>query len=185
MNNRFDPVTFKAYELSLAFGFLFPREVFAMQSLVWSLPENGTIVNIGAGAGTSALAMHEARPDVTIYTVDISEGGPFGGFENERNAFDGAGYTKYPTPLLGDSKKIGMEFLDGPIDMLFIDGDHSEAGCRGDIQAWIGHVKAGGIVVLHDYERDFWPDVKRVVDEELGKDYPQILCVDTLIAFRV
>jgi hypothetical protein len=69
--------------------------------------------------------------------------------------------------------------------MLFIDGDHSEAGCRGDIQAWIGHVKAGGVVALHDYERDFWPDVKRVVDEELGKHYPQILCVDTLIAFRV
>ena len=184
MYKRLEPPTFKAYDLSLAFGFLFPREVFAMQTLVWSLPKNALIVNIGAGAGTSSLAMHEARPDVRIYTIDISEGGPYGGMQNEINAFDGAGFKDYPRQILGDSKSVGMDFLDGPIDMLFIDGDHSESGCRGDIQAWLGHVKPGGIVALHDYERDVWPDVRKVVDEELG-EYPLIFLVDTLIAFRV
>lgn len=37
-----------------------------------------------------------------------------------------------------------------PVDFLFIDGDHSYAGLRGDWQAWKDHVATGGIVALHD-----------------------------------
>ena len=36
------------------------------------------------------------------------------------------------------------------IDLLFIDGDHSEAGCRRDWQEWHGLVRPGGYVIFHD-----------------------------------
>ncbi|HTW42171.1 MAG TPA: class I SAM-dependent methyltransferase [Solirubrobacteraceae bacterium] len=36
------------------------------------------------------------------------------------------------------------------VDLLFIDGDHSEAGCEHDWSAWHGFVAPGGRVVFHD-----------------------------------
>lgn len=37
-----------------------------------------------------------------------------------------------------------------PVDFIFIDGDHSYEGLKGDWEAWGPHVAAGGIVALHD-----------------------------------
>jgi predicted O-methyltransferase YrrM len=39
---------------------------------------------------------------------------------------------------------------EGEVDLVFIDGDHSEAGCELDWQDWHGFVAAGGRVVFHD-----------------------------------
>ncbi len=38
----------------------------------------------------------------------------------------------------------------GQVDLVFIDGDHSEAGCELDWSAWHGFVAPGGCVVFHD-----------------------------------
>jgi predicted O-methyltransferase YrrM len=38
----------------------------------------------------------------------------------------------------------------GTVDMVFIDGDHSEQGCELDWSAWNGFVAPGGHVVFHD-----------------------------------
>lgn len=37
-----------------------------------------------------------------------------------------------------------------PVDFVFIDGDHTFDGLRGDWEAWSGLVAEGGIVALHD-----------------------------------
>jgi predicted O-methyltransferase YrrM len=37
-----------------------------------------------------------------------------------------------------------------PVDFVFIDGDHSYDGLRGDWEAWSGFVAPGGVVALHD-----------------------------------
>ncbi len=181
---NFGPITFLSYDLGRAFGFMTPQEVFTMRVMAWSLPKNPVIVNVGSGAGTSGLALRESRSDATIYTVDISEGGPNGGLQNEVNAFKHTQY-QLPIQILGDSKKVGHEWNKGEIDMLFIDGDHSYDGCKGDIEAWVPHVKKNGIIMLHDYTRDVWPDVKNAVDDNLKENkYPVIVIVDTLYCAR-
>lgn len=38
----------------------------------------------------------------------------------------------------------------GPVDFVFIDGDHSEHGLLADWRAWSALVEPGGIVALHD-----------------------------------
>jgi predicted O-methyltransferase YrrM len=38
----------------------------------------------------------------------------------------------------------------GEVDLVFIDGDHSEAGCELDWNSWQGFVTLGGCVVFHD-----------------------------------
>jgi predicted O-methyltransferase YrrM len=37
-----------------------------------------------------------------------------------------------------------------PVDLVFIDGDHSEDGCATDWDQWHGFVEPGGAVVFHD-----------------------------------
>ena len=39
---------------------------------------------------------------------------------------------------------------DGAVDLVFIDGDHSEDGVRADWDGWHGFVAPGGAVVFHD-----------------------------------
>jgi predicted O-methyltransferase YrrM len=38
----------------------------------------------------------------------------------------------------------------GSVDFVFIDGDHSYEGLRGDWEGWSGLVAPGGVVALHD-----------------------------------
>jgi predicted O-methyltransferase YrrM len=52
------------------------------------------------------------------------------------------------------SVEAAAEFEDGSLDFVFIDGDHSYAGCKADIEAWAPKVRTGGIVGGHDYRED-------------------------------
>lgn len=40
------------------------------------------------------------------------------------------------------------------IDLLFIDGDHTYSGVRGDWDQWSGHVNPGGFIAVHDAHGD-------------------------------
>lgn len=172
-----------------AFGFLHDAEWYGLKALVAGLPPGATAVNIGAGAGTSGLILREGDKISKSWTVDIQgPGSPFGSLEGERNAFIEA---KIPwdqnrhDQVCGDSKAVGKAWQNGPLDFVFIDGDHSYAGCAGDIEAWLPHIKVGGVVAIHDYAANPWPDVVAAVDALLRPVYPVVAHHDTVIAFRV
>lgn len=173
-----------AHKLSDAFGFLLPGEVDALRALAFLTSEDAVMVNIGAGAGTSSLAIAEVRPNAKRYTVDISPGGPIGGMQNEINAFQKADGISLPTQVLGDSKVVGTEWENGEIDYLFVDGDHSIEGIRGDIASWMPNMKDGSIMAFHDYEHTKWRNVAVAVDE-LMEGQELLLHIKTVIAFRI
>jgi len=176
----------KAEKLSEAFGYLSIAEVRAIAKLSKMVESVYPIfVNIGAGAGTSGLTMAETRPDAEIFTVDISDGGPLGGLENERNAFKKSGL-KVPHQILGKSHDIAKAWSVS-IDFIFIDDGHTEKDIRGDIEGWLPFVKDGGIMAFHDYRKTSeqkWPAVSKVVDE-LMSGYDVILHKDAVIAYRI
>ena len=169
-------------ELIDALEYLSTKEALFLQLLARSIEKRvPVIVNIGAGAGTSGLSFREARPDADLYTIDIRPDGPLGGLKGERNAFDLAN-CKYPTQILGDSKEVAKTW-NKDIDLLFIDGDHSELGIRGDIKGWLPHVVKNGIIAIHDYEGSKWAMVKKVTDD-LMQVYDVIDTEDSIIAFK-
>lgn len=171
-----------AHDLADWLGYLTREEVDILKKLSTDIKsKNPVIVNIGAGAGTSGLAFAEARPDADLYTIDISKGGPLGGLESERNAFKDAD-RMIPTQLLGDSKEVGEDWS-LPIDLLFVDGDHSSEGVRGDIESWLPHVKRYGLIVFHDYENTKWGAVKKIVDE-LMSEYTDAGSANRIKAFK-
>jgi predicted O-methyltransferase YrrM len=48
------------------------------------------------------------------------------------------------------SQDVGRSWIGGPVDLVFIDGDHSPEGCREDWEVWHRHVGPGGAVSFHD-----------------------------------
>lgn len=185
-------------------SYLFPDEVPALKRLAQMLPPNPTVVNIGAGAGTSGLAFMESRPDLYLITIDIQDtASPLGSLASEEAVLREAGYWgQRNRQIHGDSKGVGHYWRGGKVDMVFVDGEHSYEGARGDIWEWLPNIKPGGIIAVHDYHKDKlfanetdyqdgkphpqdWPGVTQAVDELLVGKLEQILLVDSLIAFRV
>jgi len=186
--NKSYKIAGKALELSNAFGYLFPGEVYLLGALAQSLKDDAVVVNIGAGVGTSALAMVEMHPKLRIFTIDISPGGPLGGMLNEASAFRSA-HLPVPQQIVADSQIVHSEWPNighgEPIDLLFIDGDHTVEGLKRDIAGWLKYVSVGGYSVFHDYKSFYWGDVTAIVDQAMKPaEWQLVLAVDTMIAFQ-
>jgi len=181
-----DKVSKTAAELAKAFGYLTLGEVGAIKLIASGFSDAyPEFVNIGAGSGTSSLAMAEANPTARIITIDISDGGPLGGLENERNAFKNAN-RPHPIQICNTSHAAAKVWPETQkIDFLFIDDGHQEPEIRGDIEGWLPHMREGGVVAFHDYGAKVWPDVKMVVDELMLSKFDKVLHIDNVIAFKV
>jgi hypothetical protein len=136
--------------------YLSHNELYLLDRLAKRLPEGAHIVNIGAGAGTSALAFLSARSDVRVTTIDVQlEINLYGGLENEMGILRAAGLldpARY-TPIHGDSVAVGRAWQGGPVHLVFVDGGHEYEECRGDLEAWLPHLAPGGLLAVHDYRK--------------------------------
>lgn len=68
-----------------------------------------------------------------------------------------------------DTAEAGRQWRGGPVDVLFVDADHSEQATRANIAAWLQKMEKKGLIILHD-NNSIHPGVKQVVDEMQG-DY--------------
>jgi predicted O-methyltransferase YrrM len=117
------------------------------------------VVEIGVYEGSSAVGLCRALgPDAELHLVD-----PFGHHPDALPS--GWGATEWATRRVvgraarrGGPRTIWHVALSHevarewtlPVDLVFIDGDHSEDGCRRDWEGWHRSVAPGGHVVFHD-----------------------------------
>ena len=188
--------------------YLFPDEVGEIKRLANLLRENPTVVNFGAGNGTSGMAFIEARPDLKLVTIDIMRhDSPFGCLLAEETHLRDAGYwdTREIEHFHSDSARLGRVWVKrqgrGKVDMVFVDGGHVAPQPEQDILAWLPNIRKGGIIAVHDYKKNTaykpehttdntphpkpWPDVDDAVDRLLVPKFERIGLIDTLISFRV
>ncbi|HEY7791068.1 MAG TPA: class I SAM-dependent methyltransferase [Vicinamibacterales bacterium] len=96
-------------------------------------------------------------------------------------AIEQAGLSDY---VLMVNERSDAVRLTSPIDILFIDGDHTYQGCSEDVLRYVPQVRPGGYFILHDYFG--WYDaegrnnspIKRVIDELSPERFPRLL-IDT------
>lgn len=195
-------------QLRKDFHYFYPNELIELKALVRELPPDPIVVNIGAGAGTSGLAILESRNDVTLITIDIEDkDSPLGSLFSELDVMRRAKLDHLANvrwfQICNDSKIVGREWTTqtvidhDKVDMVFVDGAHQYDECCGDIEAWLPHIEPGGIIAVHDYNKEMlprtddgphwraWPGVNRAVDDLLRGKYELIAFVESLIAFRV
>ena len=158
-----------------------------LQILARALNDHPLVVNLGAGFGTSALALLESRPDIRVITVDAhDEITPIGGLASERATMAEASF-------LGDDRfeqihsmsiPAGDAWDRGSVDMVFVDASHSYEACKGDALAWLPHLHHHGVMAFHDYWERYGYEVIRAVDEVMVP-FEEILNVSCLRAYRI
>lgn len=150
-------------ELAEKYGMLSVGEVTLIKLCMNRLNPNPLVINIGAGVGTSPLAMLEARPDAFIFSIDTKPKS----IERINLAAGGVDVSRI-LRILSDSAVAGRNwpYL---IDLVFIDGDHTDKGVSEDIRYWIPLIVDGGIAIFHDYKHRNLPNLTGIVDRAMQK----------------
>lgn len=184
-------------EITTAPGWETFDEEIKLRNLALKVPSHGIIVEIGSEYGMStALWLGFAEPTVVVHAVDLFEGNlqtiHTQNMDELRRRFR---RNQYPELIYhkGDSGYIGARWKSGPIDLLFVDGDHTYAGVCKDIRAWLPHVAVGGLVLFHDtaHSTNRLPhllhyDVSKAIDELVftNPNFEFLEGVDSLMVFR-
>ncbi len=103
------------------------------------------VVEIGRFNGGSLFLMASANDQVPLYSVDIAP-------QNDdllKSLLEGHEIGANANIIVGDSQNTKYDEI-GPVDLLFVDGDHSYVGCTKDLENWFEKVVPGGHIVLHD-----------------------------------
>ena len=114
-----------------------------------------TIVEIGAFEGASTRAMREAMPwDAHLYAVDPFIANRYG-FCVQHAIFrrEAGRSTNGRLILLRQFSHEAITSWREPIDLLFIDADHSFEAVTRDFRDWGRHVRPGGVILLHDSQQ--------------------------------
>lgn len=109
------------------------------------------VVEIGVWHGvTTSRLRNGMHPDGVLTAVDPFPVGRLGISLQERIARCEVGGASRGQVVWVRARGAEAARYHGPVDFIFIDGDHSEAGLLEDWRAWSRLVEPGGIVALHD-----------------------------------
>jgi predicted O-methyltransferase YrrM len=152
-------------------GYLHRLEGIFLHWLATRVPAGACIVEIGSFKGRSScyIASGLRSPGARLHCVDVwrNQAMPYDPPEDVFPEFE-ANVAKYRHAIeahRGESAEVASRWT-LPIDVLFIDGDHSYEGCRPDIDSWLRHVRSGGWVVFHDSSQ---PGVERARAEKFPR----------------
>lgn len=153
----------------------------------------GDIAEIGAymGRGTAKLAKFAQRYGKKVYAVDVFDpgvdrtlsrsgikaGDVYEAFLQGRSMLETyqestRGFDNIIT-IREDSRRVsfplGQRFVFG-----FIDGCHQQAYVENDFHVIWPHLVSGGVLGLHDYKYDDWPEVTQAADKLMHKHRREI-----------
>ena len=115
----------------------------------------GAIVEIGSWKGRSTvwLAAAARRAGTIVYAVDRHEASredpTARTYDDFRRNLTAAGLLDHVRPLVMSSREA-ERILEGPVGVLFIDGDHSDAGAQEDFTLWLPRLAPGAALLCHD-----------------------------------
>ncbi len=137
------------------------------------------LMEIGTAlGGTFFLLSRAAASDARLVSLDLPHGRFGGGYSSWKTwifrrlllPHQTATFIRSDSHAPSSLERV-REVLGGvPLDMLFIDGDHSYEGVKADFALYAGLVRPGGLIVMHDIAKhqtqstchvdQFWAEVK-------------------------
>ena len=115
----------------------------------------GAIVEIGSWKGRSTIWLaHGARvAGQRVYAVDphvdSHEDASARTLDEFSENIRRAGIADVVTPLVMASRDAALQ-LKGGVEVLFIDGDHTDTGAAQDADTWLPRLVDGAVVLMHD-----------------------------------
>jgi hypothetical protein len=135
------------------------------------------VIEVGTWLGRSALAMREAGAG-QVHCIDTWRGTDDPADETHELGREHGqpgtlrAFCRNVGPALGDGihPYVGASLFWADVwpwkaQLIFLDADHRYEAARADIEAWTPHVRRdGGVLCGHDFA-NYWPGVKRAVEE--------------------
>lgn len=125
--------------------------------------DGGRIVEIGSFQGRSTVVLARAAAvSVEVIAIDPHAGSDRGPQEIEGYAEDAAGdHAAFRANLaqagvehrvrhVREMSDAAHGAVDGPIDLLYVDGAHRYGPARADLRDWGARVRGGGTLLVHD-----------------------------------
>lgn len=137
-----------ALRLAASRMFLMAADVELIQQIVREQPPGKiAVIDLGAGSGTTALAVLDEREDAQITTIDISaENVDWAGLA-VRNVYPDADWVG----VVADAADVSHRDLSHPVDLLLHDASHERQHVEADIRAWLPYLRPEtGRVWVHD-----------------------------------
>lgn len=186
-------------------GWLTVDEAIALYELSRSLPDEAPLaVEIGSWQGKSSVCLARGlagkrRPRLCcIDPFDASGDGESAPTYGQRAGAVGGGLRRaFEQNLQAVGVQDMVDVRQGlshehaaqwrePIDLLFLDGDHSYDAVRRDFADWAPKIRPGGYLVMHDVVHEVHEGPRRVVDELVRTDPSWVdgRCVDSMFMAR-
>jgi hypothetical protein len=117
------------------------------------------LVELGVDRGESYFAFCQAAAEhktgTRCFGVDTWRGDQHAGGYDETTfaqvaAHNRENYEAFSTLIRSDFDEARENFPAETIDVLHLDGLHTEAAVRHDVEAWLPKIRPGGILLLHD-----------------------------------
>ncbi len=135
-------------------GYLHPLEQSFLYWLARRVPADGLALEVGSFMGKSsaclAAGLHQNARLACIDTW-LNDAMPYDEKSDVMEEFlhNTSSYQDTIETHRGTSAEVAAKW-NRPIDLLFIDGDHTYEGCSTDIKSWLPFVRRGGWVAFHD-----------------------------------
>ena len=150
--------------------------------VIKELPKNSHIVEVGIllGRSTAFLAVEcfNSKKNITVdaiddYAYNILELTPDELIRQFTNNVEPAAH------LFSFKRKesilASMDYADGSLDYVYLDGGHKYDHVKREIKAWLPKLKKKGIIGGHDYGSMAHPGVKQAVSEYWQRSELQII----------
>lgn len=136
-----------AHSLALTRLFLKTEDVDLIRRLVSELPEVPVVIDIGAGSGTTALAVFAERELAHVTTIDHDQAN----IDWAALAVENAGFRATWASVTKDSVEAAAIFKNNGAHMIMLDTSHTHHDTRAEIAAWLPKLRSKGIFWFHDY----------------------------------
>jgi predicted O-methyltransferase YrrM len=148
-------------------------------------PTQGWIVELGTFNGRSTIFLCAAAGADRVVGIDnfVMKHHGANNMEKTRENLLKFGYR--PRLLHGNSH-VYPTVMDGQkVAALVIDTDHRAEPLLRELNTWVPHRQPRGLVVLHDYQSEKWPEITQAADQYFhSDDWEKIGPVGMMVAFK-
>ena len=159
-----------AHALAASRRMLAAADVDLIQEVVADLPPGATVVDVGAGSGTTALSVFAVRDDLRVVSIEADANT----MNWCRQAVENVGASEGWDDRVEDAIEVAASFPDGHASFIILDVAHEEKDVKAELEAWLPKLAPGGFLLVHNYEAydapNFYPGVKAAVDPFIAKD---------------
>lgn len=171
-------------------SYMNPGELAVLAALVNSVGARG-VMEIGCNSGrTAALLLRECKTIEQYLGVDVLPGYEFASKVQAKEVphdpgIYASGDDRFTLWLSRNgSRDMAAHTMESAYDVVFIDGDHSEAAVIWDTALARAAVRPGGLIIWHDYHDKETVDVRRVLDAQYAEGRKIQHVAGTWLAFE-